>query len=110
MFRFQFKKYTYMSKERRQAGRAAWPRRAFGFHVQFFFPYNRFLLILYRIIIEQQLQIGKWLHPSQRHKPNQIPILVDLLLNRIENRIVILKIKNKNTYPDLIHRQNILGK
>lgn len=82
MFRFQFKKYTYMSKERRQAGRAAWPRRAFGFHVQFFFPYNKFLLILYRIIVKQQLQIGIWQLPSLRHRPSQIPILVGLLQNK----------------------------
>lgn len=68
-----------MSKERRQAGRAAWPRRAFGFHVQFFFPYSKSPRILYRIVKGQQLQIGKWPHPSPRHRPSQIPKLVDSL-------------------------------
>lgn len=104
-----------MSKERRQAGRAAWPRRAFGFHVQFFFPYSKSPRILYRIVKGQQLQIGKWPHPSPRHRPSQIPKLVDslwkmkyrkththiykLFLDHIPNIIV-------STYPDLILQQN----
>uniref|UniRef100_A0A1A9WJA4 Uncharacterized protein n=1 Tax=Glossina brevipalpis TaxID=37001 RepID=A0A1A9WJA4_9MUSC len=71
--------YTYMSKERRQAGRAAWPRRAFGFHVQSFFPYNKFLPTLCHIVKGQQRQIRIWQRPILHHRPSQIPKLVDLL-------------------------------
>lgn len=81
-----------MSKERRQAGRAAWPRRAFGFHVQFFFPYSKFLPILYRRVEEQQRQIGIWQHPSRRHRPNQIPKLLDLLKKKKRKQIIRMKV------------------
>lgn len=71
--------YTYMSKERRQAGRAAWPRRAFGFHVLFFFPYNISLRILCHIVKGQPLQIGIWQRPNLHRRPSQIPKPVGLL-------------------------------
>lgn len=68
-----------MSKERRQAGRAALPRRAFGFHVQFFSPYSRSPQILCRRATEPPRQTRKLLRPSQRHRPSQTPKRVDSL-------------------------------
>jgi len=70
--------YTY-STERRQAGRAALPRRAFGFHVRFSFPYSRSPPTPCRRAAGQRPQIERWPHPSRRHRPSQIPRLVDWL-------------------------------
>lgn len=77
-----------MSKERRQAGRAALPRRAFGSHVQFFSPYNRSPQTLCRRAAALRLRIEKWLRPSQRHRPSRIPKHVGLLCEKQCNYLI----------------------
>lgn len=65
--------FVCVSKERRQAGRAAWPRRAFGSRVQSSFPCSRSLRTPCHIVIEQRLQTRILRLPNQRHTPNQTP-------------------------------------
>lgn len=82
-----------MSKERRQAGRAALPRRAFGFHVQFFSPYSRSPRTPCRITTALRLRTEKWLHPSQHHRPSRTPKHVGLLCVYVKNKPITFRLK-----------------
>lgn len=103
-----------MSKERRQAGRAALPRRAFGFHVQFFSPYSRSPRTPCRITTALRLRTEIWLHPSQHHRPSRTPRHVGSLCVCVKKKAIIVCQKYLIificSHPLLVRRQSRLDR